>query len=102
MGAQPVLNTAHDLALVFQGLGRFDTEFDRKQGDGHSGQTAAASSLAGRYRVLYVRLREDFLRNALSHEAFDYVADFDVAVTSNANAALLAVTHFVDVVLEAA
>ncbi len=32
-GAQPVFQTARDLALVFKGLRRFNTEFEREERD---------------------------------------------------------------------
>jgi len=66
-GAQAVFQAAHDLSLVFQGMGGFDLEFERKEGDGHAAvgrwSFVVGQSLATGFAHDQRRTTNDSLRN---------------------------------------
>ena len=112
MRAQPVLEAAHYLPLVFEGLGVLDTEFEGEKGD-HSvvgrwsfvgGQTLAPTVF---WRTTNderptTLLRHHFRRNPFRHECFNDIANFDVAVVGDRDAAFHAICDLAGVIFEAA
>ena len=92
--AQPVFQAAHHLPLVFEGLRGFDVQFEGEKSDHCSRQSSVVSRqliLKTDDRRLTTALRDCFGRDFLGHEGFDYVADLDVAVVGDRDAALHAV-----------
>ena len=113
-GAQAVFQATQDLSLILERLRRFDVQFEGEEGDHESvasGQLPVAVKplahralvlLATNHSPLATLLRHCFRGNSLGGEGFDRIADFDVPVVGDGDAALHAVGDLAGIVFEAA